>query len=155
MTKFLLVLAAAATAHANVIIDKGSVAAQSDHNSTLSHYNASAGPIRGSVLNDVCNLSDARSLVGSHVEESQAMVWVSATVNASMPWLVGLVRIHVCNMLRVTTHGILKWNVEATPMQLDARAARRITPVRHRACASSNLIIVGVERDNTQPVEVL
>ena len=43
MTKlFLLVLAAAATAHANVIIDKGSVAPQSDRKSTLSHCDASA-----------------------------------------------------------------------------------------------------------------
>ena len=90
MTKFLLVLAAAATAHANAIIDKGSVAARFDRNSTLSHYNASAVTTRAAVSDCVCTLSDvgdAHSLVGSPVEEPQNMTWASAAAHASMPWL--------------------------------------------------------------------
>ena len=89
MMKFLLVLAAAATAHAKVIIDKGSVAPQSDRKSTLSHCDASAVLTRAALSDDVCTLSDvgdARSLVGSHVEEPQNMTWASAAAHA-IPWL--------------------------------------------------------------------
>ena len=88
MTNFLLVLAAAATAHANAIIDKGSVAARFDRNSNLSHCNASAVTTRAALSDDVCTLSDvgdAHSLVGSHVEEPQNMTWANTTAQASMP----------------------------------------------------------------------